>query len=296
MNVETFSKIVFLFGLICCVILLFLDKKQLKKEPYSVKNCSWIQSDNLELSHLEKDKSRIWGRKILLDTIKKLYIPYRIYYGTILGSLRHNGFIDIDGDADVTILAEKNNDTWTLPNYKDIMKKGPFKEMICNRIQEIVNNLYPEYKIYIHIGAYKKKYHKIFGKDEIDWDRNYGYLCTLTIWKNTPDNIYKLNYPHVLDVGLNDINEFNKQNGKECTCYLHNEKYSGFEGVHKHCMQWYGATYMKPQNYTKDENGERVYEGGYGDANRTGKELQEQCKNEPYSEELEKTVRDNYGN
>ena len=53
---------------------------------------------------------------------------------------------------------------------------------------------------------------------------------------------------------------------------------------------------MKPQNYTKDENGERVYEGGYGDTNRTGKELQEQCKNEPYSEELEKTVRENYGN
>ena len=132
--------------------------------------------------------------------------------------MRHNGFIDNDGDADVIVLANKKNKLWTLDTLGIHNQSYEKLRARIARVLLIASvRLYPEYIIDVHIGTYRGKAPlddsgDILGRDNINWNIK-GYLCTLTIWDK--ERKKSLNYPHVLDVDLADESSFTKKYGPE---------------------------------------------------------------------------------
>ena len=250
---------------------------------------------------MELNYDRIWGRKILLDVVDQSNIPYRLIYGTILGSLRHNGFIDNDVDSDVPLLLDKKDKGIDLKNYNLYNKSFiEIRKIICNILKETANKLYPEYIFDIHIGAYQedRELGYVLGKDNIDWNIK-GYGCTITIWDKKDSERLKirgknLNYPHVLDLDIKYTDEFNKIHGPECISYVYDLPYSGFEGVHKYLMATYGESYMIAQSVSIDENGKRQYSKGKNKNDKIAKELRKKCRGE-YTKKLENKIRESYG-
>jgi hypothetical protein len=262
-----------------------------KNLPY----CTWNLSKNsIQTKNLEKDPDRLWGREILLDIVDKSGFIYVLVYGTILGSLRHQGFIDHDGDADVKIIAGKypaNNGENRMVKLSNEQKRY----LIATKLDKIAKILYPQYIIDVHIGCYSSTPSKIVGIDDIKKYDNKGYACTITIWKDKRGK--DLNWPHVLDVELGTVEEARKTFGPRCKCILNGKEFPGFEGCHKHLMENYGPSYMTPKEAML-VNGElpqtnRVYDKYIS---KKDKKIQSQCTKKKYSLNLEMFIRNVYGN
>lgn len=246
--------------------------------------CKWnLPQEQLQVKNLEKKSERMWGRLMLLNVVKQSELDYRLAYGTMLGSLRHGGFIDNDGDSDVYIIGEKNTQK--------------FRKTIATTLFTISRTLYPNYIIDIHIGCYNKKTPgndagNILGIDKIDWGVS-GYLCTITIWENERGK--SLNYPHVLDIDFMSIKDSVKF-GPKCDGIIYNQKFSSFEGGNMYCLKQYGGSYMEVVTNTSDDPTKRVYKGGSGDINQKNnyKKLQSQCKYKTYSEDFENSIKNTF--
>ena len=286
-------------------------KVKLKKLEKNKKKCSWVKTkDELNFKNIQINYKNIWGRKILLDLIKKSSIPYRLAWGTVLGSLRHNGFIDNDGDTDVHLLADKTDKGINIKNHNIYNKSYvEIRKYISNFFNEKAKELYPEYIFDVHISAYANKIIEhgwVLGKNsDIDWTSPQGYLCTITIWdKKNTENFKtrgkRLNYPHVIDIKLNYTDEFNKINGPECISYIYDFPYSSFEGVHKYLLYEYGPSYMIPQSATNNEQGHREYNLGNSKNDDIDDEEINKIKNKTdrgyYSKDIEDKIRNKYGN
>ena len=285
-------------------------KDKLKKLEKNKKICSWVKTDDeLNLKNLEKNYKNIWGRKILLDLIKKSNIPYRLAYGTLLGSLRHNGFIDNDGDSDIYLLADKTDKGISIKNH-NIHNKSyvDIRKYVSIFLNKKAKELYPEYKFDVHISAYDNKIIKngwVLGKDpDIDWNSP-GYLCTITVWDKKDTERLKirgtdLNYPQVLDIAIKYTDEFNKINGPECISYIYDFPYSSFEGAHKYLLYTYGPSYIIPQKAKNHDVWPRVYDLGNNKNDDIDDEeinkIKDKIDSGIYSKDIEDKIRKKYGN
>lgn len=218
-------------------------------------NCEWNSHEPM-LRHLEITPERIRGREVLLDVIRNSGLDYTLYHGTLLGSFRHRGFIDIDGDSDVAIFAEKNASTWNLPSWSlNDMPYDKFREILVNHLKRTAEKLYPKHIIDVHIGAYSGQ-NSILGKDHIDWNTP-GYLCTLTI--SPIKNKARLTWPNVMDVSLRDTRRFSSRWGNKCICYLYEKPYNCFTGANKYLSNAYGSAFMIEQKWVLNSEGKRIY-------------------------------------
>lgn len=284
------------------------NENNIKKIERNLKNCSWVKTkDELNFKNLEINYKRIWGRIILLDLIKQSNIPYRLAFGTVLGSLRHNGFIDNDGDSDIYLLADKTDKGISIKNH-NIHNKSyvDIRKYVSIFLNKKAKELYPEYIFDVHISAYNKnkKLGWILEKGSyVDWNSP-GYLCTITIWDKKDTERLKLrgtdlNYPQVLDIALNYTDEFNKINGPECISYIYDLPYTSFEGIHKYLLYEYGPSYMIPQSAVNNEQGYREYNLGNSEGDNIEDEDIKAVKNKVtfgvYTKELEDKIKNKYG-
>ena len=163
-----------------------------KNLPY----CTWNLSKNsIQTKNLEKDPDRLWGREILLDIVDKSGFIYVLVYGTILGSLRHQGFIDHDGDADVKILAGKYpaNNGGNPENLMVKLSNEQKRYLIATKLNKIAKTLYPQYIIDVHIGCYSSTPSKIVGIDDIKkYDNALASLLKVVELDPTYENVYNL--------------------------------------------------------------------------------------------------------
>ena len=218
-------------------------------------NCDWNSHEPM-LRHLEITPERIRGREVLLDIIRNSGLDYTLESGTLLGSFRHRGFIDNDGDSDVIIFAEKKASTWNLPSWGlNDMPYDKIREFLVNHLKRTAEKLYPNHVIEIYIGAYSDQ-KSILGRDDIDWNTP-GYLCTLTL--SPIKNKVRLTYPNVLDVDLLDARQFSSRWGNKCICYLYEKPYNCFTGAKNWLSQRYGSDFMIEKTWVLNSKGKRIY-------------------------------------
>jgi len=84
----------------------------LKKTPKSYGLKRLLQKANLKLL------------KIITNLAEKKKLNYWIDYGTLLGALRHKGFIPWDEDVDICMLREHYNKIYELINNNEVLKKN----------------------------------------------------------------------------------------------------------------------------------------------------------------------------
>jgi len=115
----------------------------------------------MSIDEIQKEEKEIL--KTLVHFLDKNDIKYSIFYGTLLGAVRHNGFIPWDDDIDLVILREDYNKLVSLlkSNNFQINKTGN----ICAIGFELGNSDWP--------------FIKIVNKDIIIEDK---FLCDKNLW------------------------------------------------------------------------------------------------------------------
>ena len=66
-----------------------------------------MNTNYLDIKEIQKEETNLL--KIFAEYLMNNNIDYSIYYGTLLGAIRHNGFIPWDDDIDVAILRKEYN-------------------------------------------------------------------------------------------------------------------------------------------------------------------------------------------
>ena len=215
--------------------------------------CYWMEHNTPLLPRKAMDVS-LEKQLLFLDLMDASKVPYALTADSLLGALRHGGYMRHDYDLDIDIFPHLDarlnssclSSIWDPDCYNDI--GGQLAQILF----DLVNTQSKYEKISIIKKAYEPEQIKLTRNNKAEFHDAYWnshYFVTLSqgepFWEG--EHLNYRNYPFVMDVGWGDPNDLVvTKYGPLCTCEFSGRMTSAVQFAHSAMYKTYGSTYMVP--------------------------------------------------